>query len=327
MQKYLIILTLATVLSLLVKPSLQAVEPPDTQLCPDGCVCIFDTYEREINGRHATCFYTEIYNEPGRVCPIPGVDEICTFDFSCTSDEDCDDNDACTLERCENGACIYEFKGCEDNDGCCPLGCVGIDNDCQQQEESCQSICREICINYNELCNFVCNLCQDCEECNNCRERANELCNVCFARCTGSSESGCSDESCNGICSYLPGEPCFNRDPDCYSCVDGTCANGYYCNNCQPDYDLYCQRCEHEGDGMCNCNEPSDSIDCQAEGELCYCEGDCCYFIPTQEEFCYPNIECNCYYDPSKGRRCCDIISQYVDEQGSTITFEANLCE
>ena len=55
---------------------------------------------------------------------------------SCDSNEDCDDGMTCTIDSCKNPGTQISFCAnspvnfCQDNDGCCPAGCKGSDNDC-----------------------------------------------------------------------------------------------------------------------------------------------------------------------------------------------------
>ena len=67
--------------------------------------------------------------EKGSIC----VENKCQI-VVCQRNRDCDDNDACTLDRCyfagdKNAYCGHEdVTECKDKDGCCPQGCT-FDND------------------------------------------------------------------------------------------------------------------------------------------------------------------------------------------------------
>lgn len=56
--------------------------------------------------------------------------------MNCQVKQDCDDNDACTLESCTQGICTTsEVTLCYNSDGCCPENCnSGNDNDCLSNE-------------------------------------------------------------------------------------------------------------------------------------------------------------------------------------------------
>ena len=52
--------------------------------------------------------------------------------LSCVCNDDCDNNQSCTLHYCDGGFCkSTEVVLCYQNDGCCPSGCTSDnDNDC-----------------------------------------------------------------------------------------------------------------------------------------------------------------------------------------------------
>lgn len=66
------------------------------------------------------------------------VDALAAVNYQkiCTSNDDCDDRNACTENICiaETGQCQFtEITQCANNDGCCPAGCdYTNDNDCQE---------------------------------------------------------------------------------------------------------------------------------------------------------------------------------------------------
>lgn len=55
---------------------------------------------------------------------------------NCKVNEDCNDDDACTIESCTGGVCITgDVVLCYNNDGCCPVNCNSAnDNDCLRKE-------------------------------------------------------------------------------------------------------------------------------------------------------------------------------------------------
>jgi hypothetical protein len=52
--------------------------------------------------------------------------------FNCTSKNDCDDKNLCTIDLCNNEECSNtQITLCYNNDNCCPGKCdAGNDNDC-----------------------------------------------------------------------------------------------------------------------------------------------------------------------------------------------------
>ncbi len=57
--------------------------------------------------------------------------------MGCEMNEDCDDNDKCTIESCTGKVCIItDVLLCYNNDGCCPNNCNSAnDNDCLSVKE------------------------------------------------------------------------------------------------------------------------------------------------------------------------------------------------
>ena len=55
---------------------------------------------------------------------------------ACSSNEDCNDGIVCTIDSCKNPGTDLSFCAntpvdfCKNDDGCCPPGCQGSDNDC-----------------------------------------------------------------------------------------------------------------------------------------------------------------------------------------------------
>jgi len=55
---------------------------------------------------------------------------------ACNVNEDCNDGISCTIDSCKNPGAALSFcvntpvDFCQYNDGCCPAGCKGNDNDC-----------------------------------------------------------------------------------------------------------------------------------------------------------------------------------------------------
>lgn len=72
---------------------------------------------------------------PGQEC----VNNTCTGEpFECVSDLDCNDSNPCTWDVCYHSNTSESYCGhpektrCEHDDGCCPVGCHGLnDHDCE----------------------------------------------------------------------------------------------------------------------------------------------------------------------------------------------------
>jgi hypothetical protein len=91
----------------------------DTLICGDALFCNGD--ESCLGG---ICITT------GDPCPGQICDETNDQCIDCLGDSDCDDGNACTTDTC-TGTCVNSpITGCIDDDGCCPSGCEGLDNDC-----------------------------------------------------------------------------------------------------------------------------------------------------------------------------------------------------
>jgi len=62
---------------------------------------------------------------------VVGVDTV-----ACNTNVDCNDKIACTIDSCKNPGSELSFcvntpvDFCQNDDGCCPTGCEGNDNDC-----------------------------------------------------------------------------------------------------------------------------------------------------------------------------------------------------
>jgi len=97
----------------------------DNQICGNG-VCE--------TGENITNCCVDCGCLPGQVCE----NNTCIGEpYECVSDDDCDDGNPCTWDICYHANTSNSFCGhpekviCRDNDGCCPPGCNGNnDNDC-----------------------------------------------------------------------------------------------------------------------------------------------------------------------------------------------------
>jgi len=60
--------------------------------------------------------------------------------IECKIDEECKDNNSCTIDKCEDYKCVNEpITSCKNNDGCCPTNCTySNDNDCSSPTKICE---------------------------------------------------------------------------------------------------------------------------------------------------------------------------------------------
>ncbi|MCD4740777.1 BNR-4 repeat-containing protein [archaeon] len=108
-------------------------------------------------------------------CPTgcTGQDNDCPL-LECSIDENCDDQQPCTIDKCTQGYCYHtNITSCANNDGCCPFNCVyADDDDCSCSEDwvcGDWSVCSDgnqerVCIDNNN-CNSTVNrpiLTRDC---------------------------------------------------------------------------------------------------------------------------------------------------------------------
>lgn len=65
-----------------------------------------------------------------------GITGAITTAAACSANSDCNDGITCTIDSCKNPGVETAFcvntpvDFCKDDDGCCPIGCAGSDNDC-----------------------------------------------------------------------------------------------------------------------------------------------------------------------------------------------------
>ena len=148
------------------------------------------------------CDFNETVSCPSD-CDTCGLDEdcednsLCTFDTcegtpkSCNNQQRlCDDGNPATIDECFEGECKYSFTTqCKGGDNYCPLGCSGIDSDCDKED--------------------YCNSKQECDDGNSCTD---DLCEGNPKSCVHQQKNGCisgdqcrsygSREQINGISQY-----------------------------------------------------------------------------------------------------------------------------
>jgi len=99
--------------------------------CSDDQVCLDDKCTEVACTEDSEC-------DEGQICS----DYEC-IEVVCAEDLDCNDEDYCTDDSCSfagniNAVCSYDdVDDCDDNDGCCPSGCIfDDDNDCEETNET-----------------------------------------------------------------------------------------------------------------------------------------------------------------------------------------------
>lgn len=266
-------------------------------------------------------------NEITAGSPTASIEITVVLDgVSCENAAECDDENECTLEQCEAGACV-SYTNFSDH---CPPGesatklickedrdCAEFDGEtnacfaavCHPEEKACAvgpladgATCDDgsLCTAEDTCQQGVCtggaadcaaeNACADCPaECGECSE-------------TGSETGGpnCGDGTCD------PEEDCTNCVSDCGECPpgcgDNTCdaETGETCNNCPGD----CGACpEFCGDGACSLAEtcgscPTDCGECPCGNGVCgddetceSCPWDCGTCATCGDGVCDPAYE------------------------------------
>jgi hypothetical protein len=248
--------------------------------------------------------------EPGESCESCQQDCGCSsgtvcrsglcVEPACSSDTDCDDEDACTLDGCImpgtcEAECAYEQRSsCANNDGCCPAGCTSSDDD------DCSASCG----------NGVCESSENCLRCRqDCGCMGGQLC--CSGLCVEprcSSDYDCGDgKSCTVDWCLNPGScvaECDNREIAVCMHNDGCCASG-----CSSATDSDCS--SSCGNRLCEAGESCTSCeqDCGCGSGLC-CGGMCV------EPLCVADYECDdgsaCTIDSCSGAGGCSAQCQYT---------------
>ena len=313
-KKLLFTLFCSLLFILSLNPSIQQYYESKPCVAPEGCQCTLTSFTETIKDQEVTCDYIRITQDPNsdKVCKSLKDEKICRFPVHCgileggCDDYDCDTDDTCL----EDGSCLYTPKPCRDDDGCCPRGCLGWDNDCPTPEGcvvECRDDCTNLCAGFTELKYFICDFCtgEECEEkCENAKQKQEYMCDVCETTCENSCKRLTCDSSCDGVCD----PSCYRADPDCHSCLKGTCdVEKGYCNNCVWDKDTYCSKCNHVGDGECNCGETPGSVDCKEGVEFCDWTDNCvtlnaCWY--SLGPYC-GDVSCTCPSRTITGSGCC----------------------
>ncbi|MBN1924007.1 MAG: hypothetical protein JW791_04590 [Nanoarchaeota archaeon] len=255
----------------------------------------------------------------------------------CSRNNDCADEDACTIETCSNaGTCeascsyqrITEFKT---GDSCCPRGATKEqDLDCTTCETGkiyCSGSCITPVCNKNSDCddgNYeTYDICYDGGTCNARCESSSGGCSpgelLCNNRCTipkCSSNAQCNDNNtstndtclnpgtCNAVCSYM-GASC-TIDSQCTSgmkCCNGLCkkpACSVY-TECDDNNPLTTDYCDNPNTCIASCRNTACTITCS--NDIVCGSGKKCYNPGTCTSFCAyctQNSEC------TSGKICCN---------------------
>ncbi len=197
---------------------------------------------------------------------------------SCSTNSDCDDGNACTIDYCDGDPLICHHKlilWCKNNDGCCPKRCtLQNDNDCIKESKNESKIV--LCVNDSE-CDDNNTATKD--VCSGTPKRCNHILidwclsgdGYCPENCTFEDDTDCdeclSDIDCDDgnactkdVCSGNPKRCLNNRTAGCdYNGVCfsiGSRVNNLFCNtngsmevqkaikeSCNYDYECYSNRC------------------------------------------------------------------------------------
>jgi hypothetical protein len=228
----------------------------------------------------------------------------------CSSPAECNDGDACTSDRCEDGACFFVPRD-DDGDGFGPLSCGGAD--CNDQNAQVNPNQGEVCADGSDNdCNGVAD-CQDpvCENVPNCGcvpDPSGETCTDgfdqdcdglvdCFdADCAGTPECGCAQSEQTPFC----GDG-FDQDCDgAFDCDDGECASDPLCQcqaipeSCDDDQDNDC-------DGLIDCADTAciGIFPCTCQGapipEICNdgFDNDCDGIVDCADPDCFVSPSCD----------------------------------
>ncbi len=189
-------------------------------------------YDFEISDKIVT-FYLR-HSTTRNLLYLEDINKSCPFSDLCQTNEDCDDNNPCTIDECDGTplACVHHFiPYCKNNDYCCPSKCnETTDNDCVTDRCNLNSDCNDNNPCTNDLCNGTPKLCL----------------NIAITECVG------DDDCCPSDCIY-------NTDSDCEKpvvCGDSLCEGNETRDNC-------CKDCKCDEDYECigdSCQKTKKSI-------------------------------------------------------------------
>jgi hypothetical protein len=293
--------------------------------CDDGTACTIDTMSGKAETCDVVCEHetiTQCRNGDG-CCPSacsylhdsdctttcgngmvePG--ETCDLTTLCPSN--CSDGNSCTIDTMTgsvdncNIACSYQLiTRCQNQDGCCPVGCTGND------DSDCTTTCDNGSVEPGETCDPPSSCPTSCNDGNACTidtltgsaTNCNVSCSVqtitqcesadgcCPAGCTAINDRDCSSSCGNG--QSEPGETCDPPSSCPASCNDGNACTIDTLTGSAANCNAACghqaiSQCQ-SGDGCCpaGCNANSDT-DCSAScgnnivesGETCDLPASC----------------------------------------------------
>jgi len=195
-------------------------------------------------------------NDSAKICFTTGLSGL---EGTCSSNEDCDDNNPCTIDECDGDPLRCRrtlILWCRDNDGCCPQArCTAEnDNDCKKTSEPVNDslidnsslINKTIveCVSGDDYCPQNCtfkedNDCNECstdEECNDNNICTIDICSGTPTRCSNSATAGCDlNGNCISIGTRTEDKFC-NKD----SILESLRSKKEYCDN---DYECLSNSC------------------------------------------------------------------------------------
>lgn len=261
----------------------------DNEECDEGVCC------------DGECETPECHNAS---CCEDKHSEVCRENFSCLNPGKC-------YADCE----WDEINACKNDDGCCPSGCEGLDNDCggcgndsdcDDSNDCTADTCVDNQCEYGlEPDNTPCatGVCCEgscalpiCENNNDCEE---DVCETCICRDPDTCQSECV---CNPITQCINNDNCCpsgceGLDNDC-ECIDeceisepAYCQDGfeYACSECGDPCNEWCPKDCSQGTDNCQCDCPpyttgtenqvsggcEDGVDNDCDGEIDESDTDC----------------------------------------------------
>lgn len=183
---------------------------------------------------------------------VPGTDSVVQ---ACASPLDCDDGDACTVDRCIAGRCDHVARDCNDNNPCTTdecnggacvnnaiLGCCVRDTDCDDGNFCTPDHCTaQKCVSDAPV-SGCCNTRDQCDDGNECtyddciQHKCTHMTDTKAGCCLKDSDcldgNACTDDKCvDGRCKYT-NRGCCQSDDDCTSedpCEVGVCGGNAKC--------------------------------------------------------------------------------------------------
>jgi hypothetical protein len=206
------------------------IDPDSVVRCPpsaDACAVAWcDPTDGACKTRHAA---DGTRCDDGAVCT---AGDVCTAGVCTGAPRDCDDQNACTADRCDavTGDCVNAPRDCDDQNACTTDSCDAATGDCVNAARDCddQNACT------TDSCDAATGACvnaaRDCDDQNRC---TTDTCDPTTGQCAHadvvcSDNDPCTAERCNpqtGLCEF-PAVACDDQDPcttDTCDPQDGTC--------------------------------------------------------------------------------------------------------